>query len=81
MMTDDLAFTSAAELAAMIARRVVSPVEIVDLVLARIEQTQPTINASITVCGHEARAAALFAYAARSPVSCRGAPRSRRPAD
>jgi aspartyl-tRNA(Asn)/glutamyl-tRNA(Gln) amidotransferase subunit A len=63
-MTDDLAFTPAAELAAFVARRAVSPVELVDLVLARIEQTQPTLNAFITVCGDEARAAARAAQGA-----------------
>jgi aspartyl-tRNA(Asn)/glutamyl-tRNA(Gln) amidotransferase subunit A len=63
-MTDDLAYTSAAELAALVARRAVSPVEIVDLVLARIEKAQPTINAFITVCVEEARAAAKAAEAA-----------------
>ena len=63
-MTDDLAYTSAAELAAMISRRAVSPVEIVDLVLARIEKTQPTVNAFITVCAEEARADAKAAEAA-----------------
>src|SRR5438445_8686170 len=63
-MTDDLAYTSAAELAALIAQRVVSPVEIVDIVLDRIEKTQPTLNAFITVCADEARAAAKEAEAA-----------------
>jgi aspartyl-tRNA(Asn)/glutamyl-tRNA(Gln) amidotransferase subunit A len=63
-MSDDLAFTSAAELARMIACRAVSPVEIVDLVLARIERTQPTINAFITVCAEEALSAARAAEAA-----------------
>src|SRR5216683_312937 len=57
-MTDDLAFASAAELAALIARRAVSPVEVVEGVLARIEKTQPVLNAFITVCAEEARAAA-----------------------
>jgi len=63
-MTGDLAYTSAAELAALIARRAVSPVEIVDAVLRRIEKTQPTLNAFITVCAEEARAAAKEAEAA-----------------
>jgi aspartyl-tRNA(Asn)/glutamyl-tRNA(Gln) amidotransferase subunit A len=63
-MTADLAYTSAAELAALIARRAVSPVEAVDVVLDRIEKTQPTLNAFITVCAEEARAAAKDAEAA-----------------
>src|SRR5947208_1271303 len=63
-MPDDLAFTSAAELAALIAQRVVSPVEIVELVLARIADSQPTLNASMTVCADDARAAAKAAEAA-----------------
>ena len=63
-MTDDLAFTPAAGLAALVARRAVSPVELVDLVLDRIEQTQPTVNAFITICGDEARAAARAAEGA-----------------
>src|SRR3954470_14279922 len=62
-MTDDLAYTPAAVLAAMIPRRRVSPFEIVDLVLARTEKTQPAINAFITVCADEARAAARAAEA------------------
>ena len=62
-MSDDLAYTSAAELAAMIARRALSPAEIVDLVLDRIERTQPTINAFITICADEAREAAKAAEA------------------
>src|SRR4029077_20321023 len=62
-MSDDLAYASAAELAALIARRAVSPVEVVEGVLARIEATQPTLNAFITVAAEEARAAAREAEA------------------
>src|SRR5882762_7631053 len=69
-MTDELAFTSAAELAALIARRAMSPVEVVEGVLARIAKTQPVLNAFITVCAEEARAAARGAEAA----IMRGAP-------
>src|SRR6266513_1605299 len=63
-MTDDVAYRSAAELTALIARRAVSPLEVVDAVLERIERAQPVLNAFITVCGEEARAAAKEAEAA-----------------
>jgi aspartyl-tRNA(Asn)/glutamyl-tRNA(Gln) amidotransferase subunit A len=63
-MIDDLAYTSASELAGLIAQRKVSPVEVADAVLERIERTQPALNAFITVCGEEARAAAKDAEAA-----------------
>src|SRR3954452_12189955 len=63
-MTDDLAYTSAAELARLIAARKVSPVEAADAVLERIERAQPALNAFITVCGEAARAAAKAAEAA-----------------
>jgi aspartyl-tRNA(Asn)/glutamyl-tRNA(Gln) amidotransferase subunit A len=60
----DFAFASAAELAALVADKQVSPVELVEAALARIERTQPTLNAFITVCADEARAAAWEAEAA-----------------
>src|SRR5439155_13243968 len=63
-MIDDLAYTSAAEVARLIARRQVSPVATVDAVLGRVERAQPALNAFITVCGEEARAAAKQAEAA-----------------
>src|SRR5437762_2168606 len=63
-MPHDLAFTSAAKLAARIAARKVSPIEAMDAVLDRIERAQPALNAFITVCGEEARAAAKAAEAA-----------------
>jgi aspartyl-tRNA(Asn)/glutamyl-tRNA(Gln) amidotransferase subunit A len=60
----DLAFTSAAELARLIASRTLSPVELVELVLSRIERAQPALNAFITVTAEAARAAARAAEAA-----------------
>jgi aspartyl-tRNA(Asn)/glutamyl-tRNA(Gln) amidotransferase subunit A len=63
-MTDDLAYTSAAELARLIAGREVSPVEVVDGVLDRIERAQPVLNAFITICAEDARMAARAAEAA-----------------
>jgi aspartyl-tRNA(Asn)/glutamyl-tRNA(Gln) amidotransferase subunit A len=60
-MTEDLAYTPAAELAALIARRALSPVEFVEFVLDRIARSQASLNAFITVCAEEARAAARAA--------------------
>jgi aspartyl-tRNA(Asn)/glutamyl-tRNA(Gln) amidotransferase subunit A len=59
-----LAFASAAELAALVARKAISPVELVEDALARIAASQPTLNAFITVCAEEARGAAWEAEAA-----------------
>src|SRR5207253_5646654 len=52
------------ELARLIAGREVSPVEVVEEVLHRIERSQPVLNAFITVCAEEARATATAAEAA-----------------
>src|SRR5918994_729023 len=57
----NLLYTSAAELAGRIRRKELSPVELVDAVLARIEATQPTINAFITVTAETARSDAKVA--------------------
>lgn len=57
-MTDDLAFASAAALAALIRSREVSPVEIMRATLAQIEDSQPVLNAFITVAGDAAMRAA-----------------------
>lgn len=56
--TTELCFTPATELADMIRRKTVSPVEVIDAVLARIEQINPQINAFCTVTGDQARAEA-----------------------
>ena len=60
----NLAFVSAADLARLIANRALSPVELVDMVLARIERAQATLNPFITVTAESARAAARAAEAA-----------------
>ena len=56
-----LAFASAAELAAMIRNREISPVEVVRVTLAHIEQTEPMLNAFITVAAEPAMDAARAA--------------------
>src|SRR6185437_7689255 len=64
MQLTDFAFSSAADLAALVARKAVSPVELVDAVLDRIAASQNTLNAFITICADEAREAARAAEAA-----------------
>ena len=56
--------TDALTLARLIRTKELSPVTVVDTVLARIEALQPTINAFITVTADEAREAARRAEAA-----------------
>jgi aspartyl-tRNA(Asn)/glutamyl-tRNA(Gln) amidotransferase subunit A len=59
-----LGFTSALDLAASIRRKELSPVEVVDGILRRIEQLDPTLNAFSQVLADDARAAAQAAEAA-----------------
>ena len=66
----DLAFASAAELALMIRNREISPVEVMGATLARIERSQPMLNAFITIAAEPAMADARAAEAA----VMRGAP-------
>jgi aspartyl-tRNA(Asn)/glutamyl-tRNA(Gln) amidotransferase subunit A len=58
---NELAFLSIAEAARLIRRKKISPLELTDLMLARIEALNPKINAYITVCGDLARKAARAA--------------------
>ena len=60
----DLAFASIAELAAQLANKEISPVEVTEAALARIEQLEPQLNAFITVTAESARHAARAAEAA-----------------
>ncbi len=63
-MTDiDLAFASIEEVARLYRKRKVSPVEVTKLILARIEQLNPKINAYITVTADLALAQAKKAEA------------------
>ncbi|MFW6028033.1 MAG: amidase [bacterium] len=57
----DLIYRSAVDLARMIRQHEISPVELIDAELSRIEQTQPAINAFITVTADQARADAKAA--------------------
>ena len=45
----DLCYTPATELAGLIRRKQISPVEVIDAVLGRIEALEPKINAFATV--------------------------------
>jgi aspartyl-tRNA(Asn)/glutamyl-tRNA(Gln) amidotransferase subunit A len=60
----DLAFTPAAELARLISCRELSPVELVRMVLARIERAQPALNAYITITAEPALVAVRSAEVA-----------------
>src|SRR5258708_35953663 len=64
MATNDLPWIAALELAALIRKKAVSPVEVVDALLARIEQTHPRLNAYCTVTAEDARDAASAAEVA-----------------
>lgn len=61
MADDELLFRSALDLARMVRTRELSPVELVDLSLARIERLNPEINALVTVDVEGARSAAAAA--------------------
>src|SRR5262249_35354689 len=79
-MTDtDLCFTPATKLAAMIRRGAVSPVEVVQAVLARVERVNPRLNAYCTVAAEPALEAAKKATAAAKRRSARLGPLHRVP--
>jgi aspartyl-tRNA(Asn)/glutamyl-tRNA(Gln) amidotransferase subunit A len=66
MRSDELCWLSATDLAAQIRRGKVSPVEVVDAVLDRIERLNGQLNAYVTVTADEARRAARAAERALS---------------
>jgi aspartyl-tRNA(Asn)/glutamyl-tRNA(Gln) amidotransferase subunit A len=74
MTSDELCWLPATELAALIRRRRVSPVEVVDAVLDRIERENPRLNAYVTVTADEARRAARAAERAVTRKSARVGP-------
>ena len=55
---ENLAFTPASELAALIADKQVSPVELTELYFERIDRLDSQLNAYLTLCGYEAMQAA-----------------------
>jgi len=57
-LSDELAFMSAAELARRVCQRQLSPVEVVDATIARIEARNPGINAFVYLGFDDARKAA-----------------------
>jgi Asp-tRNA(Asn)/Glu-tRNA(Gln) amidotransferase A subunit family amidase len=57
----ELIWTPAVELAALIRRRELSPVELVDTVLSRLDAVNPAINAFVTVTADQARKQARVA--------------------
>jgi Asp-tRNA(Asn)/Glu-tRNA(Gln) amidotransferase A subunit family amidase len=61
MTSDELCWLSATDLAALIRRRKVSPVEVVEGVLDRIERLNPQVNAYVTVTADQARRVARAA--------------------
>src|SRR5499426_1551221 len=55
MADSRLAWLSATELEGLIRKKKVSPVDVVDAVLARIEEVNPKLNAFVTLTGEQAR--------------------------
>src|SRR5262245_14585547 len=64
MPPSDLVWRSALDLAALIRAKAVSPVEVTDAVLARLERLNPRLNCFCTVTAEEARDAAVAAEVA-----------------
>ena len=72
MAGGELHYMSAWELSGLIGSREVSPVEVVEACLARIEETEPTLNSFITLLPDQAREAARRAEAEVARGSYRG---------
>jgi len=61
MREQTLAFSTVEELAGLLAKRKISPVEITEIFLHRIERLNPSLNAYLTVVAEKAMAAACLA--------------------
>ncbi len=72
MDNTEICYSSAGELASLIKSRQVSPREVVEAHLERIEATEPTLNSFITVMADQARAAARQCELAMSAGTYRG---------
>ena len=74
MDEETFAFSTIEELAALLAKRKISPVEITEIFLRRIERLNPSLNAFLTVTAERAMAAARRAEKelARDPRAARG---------
>src|SRR5215510_7465040 len=68
----ELPFLSVTELARQIEQKQISPVEVVEAYLERIERLDPRLNAYLTVCHGEARQAAREAERAIARGQYRG---------
>ena len=72
MTNDDLCFLSIAELGLLMRARTISPVEVTEAHITRIERLNPTLNAFVTVMGNGAREAARRAEAELAAGRWRG---------
>src|SRR4051812_8782157 len=63
-LTDELAYTTVVELAGRIRRRELSPVEVLEATIERIQERNPSLNALVYLGFDDARAAARDAEAA-----------------
>ncbi len=70
MTSEELCWLSGAETAALIRKKKISPIEVVDAVLGRIEKVNPRLNAYVTLRAEQAR---KEAKAAERAVMRRGA--------
>lgn len=73
-MTDDIPWLSAVEIASRVRAGDLSPVDVVEAFLSRIERRNPDTNAYVTVCADRAAA-----FSSRSVPESRDLPPEARP--